>query len=82
MYKDFILHANDTDFQHLVSFYRKYKLLNVLDFNSSRKRMSVIVEDEEGKILLLCKGADRFVINLLVTSNGFDLQHLLCVSPY
>lgn len=25
--------------------------------------MSVIVRDEEGKILLLCKGADRFVIN-------------------
>jgi len=26
--------------------------------------MSVIVKDEEGKILLLCKGADRYVIKL------------------
>lgn len=25
--------------------------------------MSVIVKDEEGKILLFCKGADRFVTN-------------------
>ncbi|XP_019054248.1 PREDICTED: putative phospholipid-transporting ATPase 9 [Nelumbo nucifera] len=40
---------------------RSYKLLNILEFNSSRKRMSVIVQNEEGKILLLCKGADRFV---------------------
>lgn len=40
---------------------RVYQLLNVLEFNSSRKRMSVIVRDEDGKILLLCKGADRSV---------------------
>lgn len=42
-------------------FCRLYKLLNILEFNSSRKRMSVIVQDEEGKLLLLSKGADRFV---------------------
>lgn len=40
---------------------RLYTILNVLEFNSARKRMSVIVKDEEGKILLLCKGADRLV---------------------
>lgn len=43
-------------------FCRLYKLLNVLEFNSTRKRMSVIVRDEEGKLLLLSKGADRFAI--------------------
>ncbi|GAU21473.1 hypothetical protein TSUD_241960 [Trifolium subterraneum] len=37
---------------------RIYTLLNVLEFNSTRKRMSVIVKDEEGRILLFCKGAD------------------------
>jgi magnesium-transporting ATPase (P-type) len=41
--------------------HRSYKLLNILEFSSSRKRMSVIVRNEEGKLLLLCKGADRFV---------------------
>ncbi|KAJ1377291.1 P-type ATPase [Sesbania bispinosa] len=44
---------------------RIYKLLNVLEFNSSRKRMSVIVKDEEGRILLLCKGADSVMFERL-----------------
>lgn len=38
---------------------REYKVLNLLEFNSTRKRMSVIVRDETGQILLMCKGADR-----------------------
>ncbi|KAI4373311.1 hypothetical protein MLD38_011447 [Melastoma candidum] len=44
---------------------RVYQLLNVLEFNSSRKRMSVIVRDEDGKILLLCKGADSVMFERL-----------------
>lgn len=44
---------------------RVYQVLNVLEFNSSRKRMSVIVRDEEGKILLLCKGADSVMFERL-----------------
>ena len=43
----------------LGEFYREYKLLNLLDFTSKRKRMSVIVRDEEGSLFLFCKGADR-----------------------
>lgn len=46
-------------------FCRSYSLLNVLEFSSSRKRMSVIVRSEEGTLLLLSKGADRFVIQIL-----------------
>lgn len=42
-------------------FLRSYQLLNALEFTSARKRMSVIVRDREGRILLLSKGADRFV---------------------
>uniref|UniRef100_A0A2N9GMQ2 Uncharacterized protein n=1 Tax=Fagus sylvatica TaxID=28930 RepID=A0A2N9GMQ2_FAGSY len=44
---------------------RSYKLLNVLEFSSSRKRMSVIVRSEKGKLLLLSKGADREVTNIV-----------------
>lgn len=43
----------------LGNLYREYKILNLLDFTSKRKRMSVIIRDEEGQIILLCKGADR-----------------------
>ncbi|KAE8675331.1 putative phospholipid-transporting ATPase 5 [Hibiscus syriacus] len=34
----------------------EFKLLNMLEFTSKTKRMTVIVRDEEGQILLLCKG--------------------------
>ncbi|KAL2484740.1 putative phospholipid-transporting ATPase 9 [Abeliophyllum distichum] len=52
---------------------RSYKLLNVLEFNSSRKRMSVIVRDEEGKLLLLCKGADSTMFERLA-KNGREYE--------
>ncbi|KAK8686269.1 hypothetical protein V6N13_125296 [Hibiscus sabdariffa] len=44
---------------------RSYNLLNILDFSSSRKRMSVIVRDKDGKLLLLCKGADSVMLERL-----------------
>ncbi|OVA17006.1 Cation-transporting P-type ATPase [Macleaya cordata] len=44
---------------------RSYKLLHVLEFSSSRKRMSVVVKNEEGQILLLCKGADSVMFERL-----------------
>ncbi|XP_004299251.1 PREDICTED: putative phospholipid-transporting ATPase 9 [Fragaria vesca subsp. vesca] len=44
---------------------RSYQILNVLEFSSSRKRMSVIVRNEEGKILLLSKGADSVMFQRL-----------------
>ncbi|KAL3501616.1 hypothetical protein ACH5RR_036065 [Cinchona calisaya] len=52
---------------------RVYKLLNVLEFNSTRKRMSVIVRDEEGKLLLLCKGADSVIFGRLA-KNGREFE--------
>ncbi|KAL5761518.1 hypothetical protein ACOSP7_017782 [Xanthoceras sorbifolium] len=52
---------------------RLYELLNVLEFNSTRKRMSVIVRDEEGKLLLLCKGADSVMFERLAkTGRAFE----------
>ena len=35
--------------------HEKYEILNVLEFTSTRKRMSVIVKTPEGKIKLYCK---------------------------
>ncbi|CAM6040450.1 unnamed protein product [Sphagnum compactum] len=40
---------------------REYKILNLLEFNSTRKRMSVVVRDEDGQIILMCKGADSVI---------------------
>ncbi|KAL7590086.1 hypothetical protein Lser_V15G37034 [Lactuca serriola] len=52
---------------------RTYELLNVLEFNSARKRMSVIVRDEFGKLLLLCKGADSVMFDRLA-KNGRQFE--------
>ncbi|XP_016468416.2 putative phospholipid-transporting ATPase 5 [Nicotiana tabacum] len=52
---------------------REYKLLNLLEFNSSRKRMSVIVRNQNGDIFLLCKGADNVIFDRL-TDNGRTYQ--------
>lgn len=43
----------------------RYEILNVLEFNSTRKRMSVIVRSPEGKILLYTKGADTVIYERL-----------------
>ncbi|KAA8540273.1 hypothetical protein F0562_024164 [Nyssa sinensis] len=48
---------------------REFKILNLLDFTSKRKRMSVIVQNEDGEILLLCKGADSIIFDRL-SKNG------------
>ena len=39
----------------------KYKMLNVCEFTSTRKRMSCIYRDPNGQIILMCKGADAIV---------------------
>jgi phospholipid-translocating ATPase len=45
----------------------EYELLNVLEFSSARKRMSVILRklDDDRKIFLLTKGADNVVFERL-----------------
>ena len=41
---------------------KTYKLLELFEFNSDRKRMSVIVEDSKGRIKMFSKGADSIMI--------------------
>lgn len=43
----------------------KYKLLHNLEFTSDRKRQSVILEAPNKQILLMCKGADSILLNLI-----------------
>ncbi|XP_014470440.1 PREDICTED: probable phospholipid-transporting ATPase IF [Dinoponera quadriceps] len=43
-----------------------FEKLEILEFNSERKRMSVIVKDADGDIWLYCKGADSAVFPLIV----------------
>lgn len=43
----------------------KFELLHVCEFNSTRKRMSVVMKTSTGKIMLYCKGADSIITELL-----------------
>ncbi|KAM6261301.1 phospholipid-transporting ATPase IA isoform 2-T2 [Porphyrio hochstetteri] len=57
----------------------RYELLNVLEFTSSRKRMSVIVRTPSGKLRLYCKGADTVIYDRLAESSKYKeitLKHL------
>ncbi|KAJ4961143.1 hypothetical protein NE237_021053 [Protea cynaroides] len=62
---------------------RTFKLLNILEFDSTRKRMSVIVRNEEGQLLLLCKGADSVMFERLA-KNGrkFKVQTEVHINEY
>ena len=40
---------------------RQYKLLNLIEFDSTRKRMTVVVRTPEDAILVICKGADSII---------------------
>lgn len=45
---------------------RTMNLLHVLEFNSTRKRMSILMRSpQDGKIILLCKGADSVIYERL-----------------
>ncbi|KAJ4713310.1 Phospholipid-transporting ATPase [Melia azedarach] len=62
---------------------RSYKLLNVLEFSSSRKRMSVIVRNEEGTLLLLSKGADSVMFERLAKDGRvFEEQTKAHINEY
>ncbi|XP_074309802.1 phospholipid-transporting ATPase 3-like [Silene latifolia] len=42
-----------------------YEILNVLEFNSTRKRQSVICRYPDGRLVLYCKGADNVIYERL-----------------
>ncbi|KAF8328106.1 uncharacterized protein EI90DRAFT_2926464 [Cantharellus anzutake] len=52
----------------------RYAPLRVLEFNSTRKRMSVIVRNPEGRIVLYCKGADSVVYARLAADHDPDTK--------
>ncbi|CAD5221755.1 unnamed protein product [Bursaphelenchus xylophilus] len=48
------------------------RLLNVLEFNSDRKRMSVVMKFPDGTIKLYCKGADNVIMERLSPNQDRD----------
>ena len=55
---------------------REYTVLNTLEFNSTRKRMSSIIRMPDGKIMLLCKGADSIIYSRLKKGEQPELRRV------
>lgn len=45
--------------------FEEYEVLDTIEFSSNRKRMSVIVKYPDGRIGLICKGADSIILERL-----------------
>ena len=60
---------------HVQGTKKEYEVLNILEFNSSRKRMSAIVRmPDTGKIILYCKGADNVIYSRLASVQEPDIK--------
>ncbi|XP_007495297.2 phospholipid-transporting ATPase IB isoform X1 [Monodelphis domestica] len=53
-----------------------FEVLNVLEFSSNRKRMSVIIRTPSGQIRIYCKGADNVIYERLSEDSQFKEQTL------
>lgn len=49
----------------------EYAVLNVCEFNSTRKRMSTVVRAPDGRIKLYTKGADTVIYERLAPNQQF-----------
>ncbi|KAF9449587.1 phospholipid-translocating P-type ATPase [Macrolepiota fuliginosa MF-IS2] len=57
----------------------RYELLNVLEFTSTRKRMSVVlkkIDSDDERIFLLTKGADNVIFERLKKGTGEEAEEL------
>ncbi|KAJ2220146.1 aminophospholipid translocase, partial [Coemansia sp. RSA 485] len=59
---------------------KEYEVLNINEFNSTRKRMSAVLRCPDGSIKLYCKGADTVILERLADTTGgcvpATLRHL------
>ncbi|KAF9208183.1 hypothetical protein BGZ59_010767 [Podila verticillata] len=60
-----------------------YEILNIIEFSSKRKRMSVVYRMPDGRICLFTKGADSIILERVRDpQTGFDLQNMDTPMPF
>lgn len=52
-----------------------FKILSIIEFTSERKRMSVVVQSEDGSIRMFCKGADNVMMSKIADDVDIDLKN-------
>ncbi|RXW15132.1 hypothetical protein EST38_g10722 [Candolleomyces aberdarensis] len=60
----------------------EFEILNVCEFNSTRKRMSTVVRAPDGKIKLYTKGADTVILERLSKNQPFTEKTLAHLEEY
>ncbi|KAF5345280.1 hypothetical protein D9758_008433 [Tetrapyrgos nigripes] len=60
----------------------EYEILNVCEFNSTRKRMSTLVRMPNGKIKIFCKGADTVILERLGKNQPYTEKTLVHLEDY
>ncbi|KAK7473026.1 aminophospholipid translocase [Stygiomarasmius scandens] len=60
----------------------EYEILNVCEFNSTRKRMSTVVRMPNGKIKIFCKGADTVILERLGKNQPYTERTLGHLEDY
>ncbi|KAL8907112.1 MAG: hypothetical protein Q9207_001604 [Kuettlingeria erythrocarpa] len=68
--------SNDGIILNVLGREKEFTVLNTLEFNSSRKRMSAIIRMPNGKIMLYCKGADSVIYSRLRPGEQSELRRL------
>ena len=66
--------SNDGIILNVLGEEQTFQVLNTLEFNSSRKRMSAIIRSADGKITLYCKGADSVIYSRLKRGEQPELR--------
>lgn len=57
-------------------------MLRIVEFDSVRKMMTVVVKDDKGKIIVFTKGADTSVEPLLTNADDRDKQTMLHLNEF
>ena len=52
---------------------KEYFILQMMEFSSDRKRMSIILQDPSGMIIMYCKGADSIIYDNLHPKNNYNI---------
>eukprot|EP00612_Vaucheria_litorea_P000984 CAMPEP_0171460920 /NCGR_PEP_ID=MMETSP0945-20130129/5593_1 /TAXON_ID=109269 /ORGANISM="Vaucheria litorea, Strain CCMP2940" /LENGTH=1196 /DNA_ID=CAMNT_0011987199 /DNA_START=242 /DNA_END=3832 /DNA_ORIENTATION=+ len=55
----------------------RFQLLETIPFDSTRKRMSVLIRDPFGKVILYCKGADNIILDRSKSYCGTTAEELV-----
>ncbi|KAI0314556.1 calcium transporting ATPase [Amylostereum chailletii] len=69
-------------FVNILGVNQEYQILNVCEFNSTRKRMSTVVRGPDGKIKLYCKGADTVILERLSPNQPYTEKTLMHLEDY